>query len=274
MQNHFEKLKKLYGNVRRSRGFYIYTEKGVRIVDMCMDGGRAVLGRRAGHTKLIFKQKLDKGLNGFFPTQAMYGLEKVCCKFFPNHSLKLFASSEKAFDFVKKINEYEEKTGFENLLWRPFANGQKDYLLKKKAFLCFPIFATNVSLVFLKKSVEENSCEEICEDDIYEISQALVFAITRGFYEILNAGTSYTKSFSDNETLKAFEKLFNVSGIYLSPKILDDSEYEKLFDYFLENKILISPNKNTPSVFPNLQHYSEINKALKKFKYENISVST
>lgn len=270
MQNYFEKLKKRYGNVRRSRGFYLYTEKGVRLVDMCMDGGRAILGRRAGQTKLIFKQKLDKGLNGFFPTQAMYNLEKVCRKLFPNHNLKLFTNPEKAFCLVKKINECE-KANFEDLLWRPFANGTKDYLLDKKAFLCFPIFATNASLIFIKKSTKENSYDgtftEPFTDDIYEIPQAVIFAITKSFYEILNASLSYAESFSQNKTLEALKKFFNVSGIYLTPKQSLNLEYETLFDYFLENKILLSPKENTPSVFPNLQHYSEMNKALKNLEH-------
>ena len=58
-----------YGTVRRAYDYHLYTAKGVRLLDLCQEGGSAILGWRSGKSKLAFKNALDRGITGTFPTE-------------------------------------------------------------------------------------------------------------------------------------------------------------------------------------------------------------
>lgn len=60
-------IKKRYGAVTRARGYFLYTRKGVRLVDMYQEGGRAILGW-GGTPFTVFKNILNRGLTGSFYT--------------------------------------------------------------------------------------------------------------------------------------------------------------------------------------------------------------
>ena len=59
-------IQKRYGNVRRARGCYLYTEKGVRLTDCYLDGGRALLGWDGGKARTVFKDTLERGATGAY----------------------------------------------------------------------------------------------------------------------------------------------------------------------------------------------------------------
>ena len=241
MQQFFEKFSQQYGAVRRARGFYLYTEKGVRVIDMCLDGARSVLGHRDGQLNLVLKQKTDKGLQGFFPTPAEHNLLKVCRTLFPEHQVKLFTNAKNAFEYVCKIN-----SAACNLVKAPFA--------------------CSATLGFVKKEISAERVEKVyAEVEHEEVSQAAMFVIAKGLHELSKRRTEHEKLFS-HRLLSLVTKIFTVQGVYLTPKhAISATEYETMFDWFLAHKILLSPDKNIPSVFPRLEHYSELEKALKCF---------
>lgn len=266
MFDYYSEIKARYGNIRRARGFYLYSEKGFRLIDMYLDAGRSCLGRRAGTLTLTVKQKLAKGMLGFFPSGAVQALEKLGTKLFPGYSLKLFASTEKAFSLVKNILA-SDTLSLEDVLWRPFAGSYKQDLLRTKAFIVFPSFATNASLVFIRNT-NSSTIKNICSDTLSELE---IFMITKSLYEIVNQKDRYLQRFGENQTLQSLQRIFRQEGIYLLPKedlSVNPKKYTLIWDYFLARKIVLSPNPQTPSIFPNLEHYSEIEKAL-----QNIPVS-
>ena len=59
-------IQKRYGNVRRARGCYLYTEKGVRLTDCFLDSGRALLGWDGGKARTVFKDTLERGATGAY----------------------------------------------------------------------------------------------------------------------------------------------------------------------------------------------------------------
>ena len=272
MQQFFEKFSQQYGAVRRARGFYLYTEKGVRVIDMCLDGARSVLGRREGQLNLVLKQKTDKGLQGFFPTPAEHNLLKVCRTLFPEHQAKVFTNAKNAFKYVCKINSATcnlysaDSSATEAVTWRPFAGGSKDYLLERDAFLVKAPFACSATLGFVKKEISAERVEKVyAEVEHEEVSQAAMFVIAKGLHELSKRRSEHEKLFS-HRLLSLAAKIFTVQGVYLTPKhSISATEYETMFDWFLAHKILLSPDKNIPSVFPRLEHYSELEKALKCF---------
>lgn len=267
-QNYYRKIYERYGNVRRARGFYLYTEKGQRLIDMCLDGARSVLGRRQGALNLQLKQKLDKGMLGFFPSPAEYQLEKVLAAIFPNCCFKIFASGNQAFDTAQKIL-MQPHCSQEKITWRPFANGFKDSVCSEKCFLVAPLFASNITILCIDKSgADTTPLTEIHSDTI---SQAEVFAVAKSFYEMLRAREQYSPELFQHAVLQQFKTRFELEGIYLFPKESfqkNPQEYRHLWEYFLDNKILLSPNLETPSVFPLLQHYREIEKVLEQSEFQ------
>lgn len=275
MQQYFEQIQQRYGMVRRARGFYLYTEKGVRLIDMCLDCARSVLGRREGQVNLVLKQKTDKGFHGFFPTQANYVLEKTCRKIFPDYTVTVFSNVKNAFEYVRLINQAINGTALrtdsetrEYFTWRPFAAGTKEYLRDMPAFLYPPPFACTAALALVRKTVSSQVIQDTYATvEQEEIPQAMLFVIAKSLSSLLSNAPEYEQSMLHHPVLQLFSEFFNVEGIYLKPqKNESDAGYAALFDYFLEHKILISPNRYIPSVFPKLEQYRELENAVKQYR--------
>ena len=79
MLNPAQEIRARFGNVRRARGCWLYTEKNVRLLDLFLDAGAAVLGRRAGRAKLALKNALDRGLCGGMPVRLEQNLSRAAC---------------------------------------------------------------------------------------------------------------------------------------------------------------------------------------------------
>ncbi|MDR1747738.1 MAG: hypothetical protein LBR47_01610 [Spirochaetaceae bacterium] len=82
-----QEITRRYGYVRRARGCYLYTARGRRILDMYLEGGRAILGWRGGRSQLTLKNLLDRGLGGTFETPELKQLEKAIRALAPQHSV-------------------------------------------------------------------------------------------------------------------------------------------------------------------------------------------
>ena len=74
-----EEFVKRYGTVSRARGCNLYTQKGVRITDLYLDGGRAILGRSCSASRAfkVFKNTIDRGQTGLFPKMYETRFEKA-----------------------------------------------------------------------------------------------------------------------------------------------------------------------------------------------------
>ena len=62
----FRELFNRYGAVRRARGCFLYTKKGVRVTDLYQEAGRAILGWEGGSAFTMFKNVLSRGQTGSF----------------------------------------------------------------------------------------------------------------------------------------------------------------------------------------------------------------
>ena len=76
-------IKKRYGNVTRSRGCYLYTEKGVRLTDCYLDNGKAIFGWDGGKARTVFKNLLERGATGCYDSGYSLGLENAVKKLLP-----------------------------------------------------------------------------------------------------------------------------------------------------------------------------------------------
>lgn len=86
-----------YGFVRRARGCYLYTEKGVRLTDLWLDGGRALLGWDGGKARTAFKDTLERGATGSYDAGMTSRAVTAVKKLLPaEYSIVRFYSRERA----------------------------------------------------------------------------------------------------------------------------------------------------------------------------------
>ncbi|WP_428770799.1 hypothetical protein V1L52_02880 [Treponema sp. HNW] len=89
-------LKKRFGEVVRARGPYLYTKKGVRITDLYLDEGRAVLGRgcSGSHAFRVLKNTLERGETGSFPSAYETRFQKAVLSLIPGYDYAARFSGE------------------------------------------------------------------------------------------------------------------------------------------------------------------------------------
>ncbi|PIE97763.1 MAG: hypothetical protein CR988_06300 [Treponema sp.] len=258
--DYYTEIKKRYGNIKRARGYYIYTEKNIRLIDMYLDGGTSIAGRRTGQAKLILKQKIDKGLMLEMPTQAEHQLKKVLNSIFPSHpQVRVFKSEKTAFDICEK--NYAFKTP-EEILWRFCAGDKKAALLQRPCFVVKSCFPTDCGILIFNPDKMK-----IAPPKSDTIFSAELFAIVRSFHDIKYASVQIQKNLQTNiepSFLSGLQKIWHQNGIYLTPKIAPE-KYTELFIKALDSHIFISPNFYQPSVFPLLKTYTELKKFLNIF---------
>ena len=90
-----DEIKKRYGNVKRARGIYLYTEKSVRLTDCFLDGGRAILGHGGGKAKTAFKDCFERGANGFYDSGLLPAFEKSVKQLLPRNFTTIRLYTEK-----------------------------------------------------------------------------------------------------------------------------------------------------------------------------------
>ena len=116
-------IKKRYGNVKRARGIYLYTEKSVRLTDCFLDGGRAILGHGGGKAKTAFKDCFERGANGFYDSGLLPAFEKSVKQLLPAEYTEIRLYSEKTATMLgensfssdgasEKANTVLERTSF------------------------------------------------------------------------------------------------------------------------------------------------------------------
>ena len=263
-------IKKRYGNVKRARGIYLYTEKGVRLTDCYLDGGRGILGHGGGKAKTAFKDCFERGANGFYDSGLLPAFEKSVKKMLPAEYIEIRLYSEKTAAMLGKTSfsldgaskSFPKKT--EPVLWRPWLDfagkiteqptGYPKIEVVYNVLGDFPAivkivppftYATDICVyAFSEKSYKNQG--ELPDNDV--VPSPLLAAYTRGFYDLLNSFSLFTeKDFKANS--KALEPFFTRNQCYLFPKIPEE-KYKDFVLKCLEAGIVISPDYNEPSIIP------------------------
>lgn len=86
-------IRSRYGTVRRAYDYHLYTAKGIRLLDLYQEGGEAILGWRSGKSKLAFKNILDRGITGSFPTEIEDELVRAVQEVLPHYGIVRWYSS-------------------------------------------------------------------------------------------------------------------------------------------------------------------------------------
>lgn len=259
-------IKKRYGNVKRARGIYLYTEKSVRLTDCFLDGGRGILGHGGGKAKTAFKDCFERGANGFYDSGLLPAFEKSVKKLLPAEYTEIRLYSEKTAAMLGgtsvSLDGASEKAN--PVLWRPWLdfagkiteqpNGYPKIQVVYNTNEVFPAvvkilppftYATDICVYAFSEKFYKNLAE-LPQNDV--VPSPLLAAYTRSFYDLLNSFSLFTeKDFKANS--KALEPFFTRNQCYLFPKI-PETQYKDFVLKCLEAGIVISPDYNEPSIIP------------------------
>ena len=295
-----DEIKKRYGNVKRARGIYLYTEKSVRLTDCFLDGGRAILGHGGGKAKTAFKDCFERGANGFYDSGLLPAFEKSVKQLLPRNfttirlytektaaplegiSYSLESAREKADAALEQTNfslDNSQKKA-EPVLWRPWLeisgksteqptgypkiqivhNVEGDFPAIVKIVPPFP-YATELCVYAFSTACGEEMLQNLPKNDI--VPAPLLAAFTRGFYDLKIALGTYTENdFKANS--KVFEPFFIRNQCYLFPKIPEE-KYKDFVLKCLDIGIVISPDYNVPSIMPWRANPGDLKKISKVF---------
>ena len=229
------KIVELYGYVKRSRKCYIYTEKGVRITDMCLQGGRAILGWGEGCGRGRMKNSLDLNQMGLLPTRSDERFRKVISRIFPQfHRFEIFFDQKSADEFIKSLGI----TSFSILFATEMTNHGEN---TNEAAIIIPPFPFGETTIVGFNRETATKVESI-------VPGAILDGITRAFYD-----SKLGKFQPTEEALRKFddkiERFWTRDKMLLFPKI-SENDYPDFFSECLQRKILISPCFSIPSFLP------------------------
>ena len=284
----YAEIRKRYGNVRRARGYYLYTEKNVRLLDLWLDGGKAILGRRTGQANLVCKQFLDKGLTGFLPTKADAQLQRALEALLPDYPvIRWYETQNKAERIAGSVMQAGQNGTAQPLpVWRPFLDlalaSDSQEPIADGIMLVTPAYPVPCGIIAAGSRFQER----LPTSDV--LFPPLAYSLARAFFDLKHkmdefrmedgqrsgaAGRSARVSHTivkkrqavlnrKAEAERLIPGVWTQKGWYLFPHI-PEAEYPAFFLQALDAHVLISPEYGTPSILPDCESYAELIRFLK-----------
>lgn len=271
-------IRKRYGNVRRARGYYIYTEKNIRLLDLWLDGGKMILGRRAGQANLVCKQFLDRGLTGALPTKAESQLQRALKSLLPAYSVfRWYETETKAKEIASTLLQQLQAGNYYSLpVWRPFEEIEHT-AAPTQMVLVTPVYSVPFGIIAADKQFEAR----LPPSD--RLFPPLLYSLARAFFDVKQKMAEQVQETVQNSDLKkrrfslkrrraALSRRAEVEalipcvwkqeGWYLFPQTCEE-DYPTLFFQALDAHVLISPEYEKPSILPDCESYTELIRFLK-----------
>jgi len=219
--------------IKRARGYRLYCEDNSRLLDLCLDGGVAVMGHRKGSASLYLKNVVSRGLFAGYP--SIYGarLKKALGSLYPqfNH-FTIFSSRFKAESLLVGAS-----IAYDTVL--PL--GRLDLDSAPCSLLVLPLPGSGTPAVV-------GSANPLPFDDDL-ISPFLLSAVTRAIYDLIEfLPTVEGVDFSWFSSSK-----FRRDGamVYWKTEEGEDAlSYQTEFLSFLKSGVLLSPDPKVPSFLP------------------------
>jgi hypothetical protein len=283
-----DEIRKRYGTVRRAYDYHLYTAKGVRLLDLYQEGGSAILGWRGGRAKLAFKNILDRGITGTFPTEIDDELVRSVQELLPHYNtVRWYETKERArLACASFLGLWSDIPLIESPLLHPEASidigpGGDSPLSSAKSLYGIPIWrpwldeafyamSDRVDSAFLQNATDTLATMVLssplpfaggCTLAVFDtstpgatvppsdsIAPALLGAIARSYADLGSA--LFERTEADWARHDKFTSAFwDRRGPYLIPK-MRASRYPEFFEKCLDGGLLISPDYDTPSIVP------------------------
>ena len=233
-----------YGVIKRARGCFLYTAKGIRLTDLYQEGGRAVLGWGGSPAFTVLKNVLSRGLTGSFDSDFVPRADgsgksqlsrAVGALLGDTRSVQLFSSRNQALQAALSVAP--ESTSF----YRPWTEGV-DWACQDAVIVEPPLaFALPLWILALK-----DGC--VYSGESSRFASPLIAAVTRSIYDLQAAVRQrQEKDWFIYDTV--LTRYWVRRGPYLYPKIPEE-QYAAFVRHCLEHEIVVSPVYNQPSIVP------------------------
>lgn len=241
----FSEVTSRFGTIKRAKKCFLYTAKGVRLIDMYQEGGRAILGWEGGSAFTMFKNVLCRGISGSYNTDFPYRTKKAVETLFASErEVLVYYSKETAL----KASVSVSKTGT-NLFrpWNPVDTKWREVesiVFAPALPWCQPVYIVAVKPEVMKKAVMEGVVLPASE----KLPAPLHAAVARSIYNLIQALQEREEKqwfIYDNVLTKYWER----KGPYLFPKVSQEN-YDAFAVHCLECGLVVSPDYFTPSIVP------------------------
>ena len=234
-----DEITKRYGTVKRARGAFLYTAKGVRLTDMYEEGGRAILGWGGCSAFTHFKNVLSRGITGSFNTDFMPRVGKAVSE--------LLNSKRKVYFFHTKEDAVKIAAScFDSkwVRWKPWAEDAVIWADVSCVVIEPPLpWVDDITLLAVK---EDAAVPETVKG--VRIAAPVAAAVTRSIYDMIAAVQIREEKnwFLYDPVLT---KYWTRKGPYLYPKVSRE-DYRDFILHCLDQELVISPDYDVPSIVP------------------------
>ncbi len=249
-----------FPRIKRARDYYLYDDRGTRYLDCYQNGGLALLGHRPQKVLHEMKNVLSRGLLADYPSIYDYRLLKSLETLFPDYpEIRWYDSYEKTLTRLHELDILTMGEGLEEeqpILVDPAFLEEGDTVRTKIAryrpFLesatqnvstIVPILPFPARLGITVVCSRERNASALPPSD--QISPMFSAALTRTVYDLL----SYRESVEKTVWCRFETEFWKRNGPYLVPHC-GAGRYPVLFQQMMENKMLISPSPDVPSIVP------------------------
>ena len=244
----YKELYARYGFVTRARGCFLYTHKSQRLTDMFQENGKAILGWDGKNAATMFKNMMNKGLNGSFICEDKPRIDKAVSDLIGKECRVSFYYTKS--DAVKAAVSACAKNIVSYKPW----NKEQEELSGSDAVVIIPPFPWGEDIVILavvstsSTTTNTTGVVEPVETTSIKIPFSLQTALTRAIYNLIaELPLREEKDWFIYDTI--LTKYWERKGPYLYPKI-SENKYDAFVKHCLDCNIVINPSYNEPSIVP------------------------
>ena len=235
-----------YGVIKRARGCFLYTARGVRLTDLYQEGGRAILGWGGCSAFTVLKNVLSRGITGCYDTDfaplaadsRKSQLSRAASALLSSErTVRVFTSKQAALQASLRVAA--DNTSF----YRPW--GANDAWADVESVIIEPPLAWCASLWLVALKAD---CAGAATVQSERVAAPLCAAVTRSLYDLTRAiGERQEKDWFIYDTV--LTKYWRRQGPYLFPTVAEE-RYGDFAAHCLDRGIVISPSYNQPSIVP------------------------
>jgi len=274
MANNDEELFRLLPRVLRARDFHLYTDGGKRLVDLWLQGGRAILGHKPPGVLLELKNAAERWLFSPFPHPLERRLTKALAVLCPDRSFRFYNDPLSMFHAIKKALP-DECASFQAAtipdpafpdsnaekaivsLWRPFVEPVP------KTPILIPVlpWPLGPAVLALDKSLDAS----FPQGEL--IPPVLLAPAARALYDLaaqIRSRSPVRQRYYRVEKVTA--GVWQRRGIYLTTQV-EREKYAELFRSFLEAGFLLPPSASEPVILPAAMSKGEETQLAKLLSY-------
>lgn len=244
-EEYYFEISKRFGAIKRARGTFFYTEKGIRLTDLYLENGRAVLGwgndnGTSGTSAFLkIKNNINRGLTGSFETDFSRQLDKAVSDLL-NADCKAFVFFDKEKLQKAALSVSEKLVTY--IPWRNCVCDDKTVSDFECVSIVPPLpWTENLYILAVKRDVTPLFVSE-------KISGALKSGIARSIYDLIAELPKRQEKhwFLYDNVLQDY---FVRKGPYLYSKI-NEADYDDFVRHCLDCNLAVSPAFDIPSIVP------------------------